>query len=472
MADILIVDDEENLSYSLQLSLKRAGHHCRVVDTIQSAISSVSRQAPDLVLLDMQLPDGSGMDLLGRFREDGQDVPVIVITAFGTVAGAVAAMKQGAVDYIQKPLSMEEVSLAVDRCLEHRRIRNRLDAFQEAQRRQSGEMAIVGECPQIKAVLSLAQKIASVPSDPSGGLVTTLVLGETGTGKEIVTRYIHHHGLRPDRPFVQVNCTAIPETLFEAELFGYEKGSFTDAKSTKKGLIEMAQEGTLFLDEIGDMPLATQAKLLVAIESGRFRRIGATSERMADVRVVAATNSDLQRKVDQGAFRADLYYRLKVFTIDLPPLRERGEDLTLLTDSFLDQFCRKLHKRVPSVAPQTRELIRRYPWPGNVRELANVLQRAVLVNDSSVLDPGMLGIGVGEPAAVSSPGKADLSFDFRSDDCTLEAVERRLIQAALRHTDGNVSETARILGLTRGGLRHRMDKLGLSEPRAPRDSGG
>jgi len=279
---------------------------------------------------------------------------VIVITAFGTVASAVAAMKQGAVDFIQKPLAMEEVTLAVDRCLELRRIRNRLDAFQEAQRRQSGEIRIIGECPQMKAVLSLAQKIAAVPSDPHGGLVTTLVLGETGTGKEIIARYIHHHGPRPDRPFVQVNCTAIPETLFEAELFGYEKGSFTDAKSTKKGLIEMAQEGTLFLDEIGDMPLATQSKLLVALESGRFRRIGATAERVADVHVAAATNCDLQRKVDQGAFRADLFYRLKVFTIDLPPLRERGDDIFLLTDYFLRQSCQKMHKIVPAVPADTR----------------------------------------------------------------------------------------------------------------------
>ena len=472
MAEILIVDDEENLSYSLQLALKRAGHHCRVAEAIQLAIAAVGRQMPDLVLLDMQLPDGSGMDLLARFREMGLDVPVIVITAFGTVAGAVAAMKQGAVDYIQKPLSMEEVALAVDRCLEHRRIRNRLDAFQEAQRRQSGEIRLIGESPQMKAVLSLAQKIAAVPNDPQGGLVTTLVLGETGTGKEIVTRFIHHHGLRPDRPFVQLNCTAIPETLFEAELFGYEKGSFTDAKTTKKGLIEMAQEGTLFLDEIGDMPLATQAKLLVAIESGRFRRIGATAERLADVRVVAATNSDLQRKVDQGTFRADLFYRLKVFTIDLPPLRDRGGDLFLLTDYFLEQAGRKLHKSVPAILPETRELMSRYAWPGNVRELANVLQRAVLVNDGDTLEPGVLGIGAAAAASAATavPPFAGLSFDFRSDDCTLDVVERRLIQAALQHTGGNVSETARILGLTRGGLRHRMDKLGLVETRPPKDN--
>ncbi|HSW44186.1 MAG TPA: sigma-54 dependent transcriptional regulator [Phycisphaerae bacterium] len=462
MAEILIIDDEENLSFSLQLALKRAGHRCRPAETIRSGLAAVNRQMPDLVLLDMQLPDGSGMDFLARLREDGQDIPVIVITAFGTVAGAVAAMKHGAVDYIQKPLSMEEVILAIDRCLEHRRIRNRLDAFQEAQRRESGEIRIIGQCPQIKAVLSLAQKIAAVPSDPQGGLVTTLVLGETGTGKEVLTRYIHHHGLRPDRPFVQVNCTAIPETLFESELFGHEKGSFTDAKTTKKGLIEMAQEGTLFLDEIGDMPLATQAKLLVAIENGRFRRIGATTERMADVRVVAATNSDLRHKVEQGLFRADLYYRIKVFTVDLPPLRERGDDIFLLSDFFLRQCCQKLHKPIPTMPAETRELMKHYAWPGNIRELANVLQRAVLVNETGRLDPGMLGLEGGRRAADSAGLAGGGSpFDFVREDCTLVAVERKLVRAALEHTGGNVSETARLLGLTRGGLRHRMDKLGL-----------
>ena len=462
MSVILVVDDEENLSYSLQVALKHAGHQCRVAETIQAAVAAVSRQLPDLVLLDMQLPDGNGIDFMARLREDGQDVPVIVITAFGTVASAVAAMKQGAVDFIQKPLAMEEVTLAVERCLEHRRIRNRLDAFQEAQRRESGEIRIVGECPQMKAVLSLAQKIAAVPSDPHGGLVTTLVLGETGTGKEIITRYIHHHGPRPDRPFVQVNCTAIPETLFEAELFGYEKGSFTDAKSTKKGLIEMAQEGTLFLDEIGDMPMATQSKLLVALESGRFRRIGATAERVADVRVAAATNSDLQRKVDQGIFRADLFYRLKVFMIDLPPLRERGDDIFMLTDYFLRQSCQKLHKPIPALPAETREVMRRYPWPGNVRELANVLQRAVLVNETGRLEPGVLGINAPRSAASNAAPLTPRSpFDFDHEDCTVAEVERRLLKAALEHVRGNVSEAARLLGLTRGGLRHRMEKLGL-----------
>jgi len=460
MADILIIDDEENLSYSLQLALKRAGHRCRVAETLEAGRAEYSRRLPDLILLDMQLPDGNGIDLMARMHREGYDVPVIMITAFGTVSSAVAAMKQGAVDFIQKPLSMEEVCLAVERCLEHRQIRNRLDAYQEAQRRESGEMRIVGESPGMKSVLAMAEKVARVSGGTHGGLVTILMLGETGTGKEVIARYIHHRSDRPDRPFVQVNCTAIPESLFETELFGHEKGSFTDAKGTKKGLLEMAQEGTLFLDEIGDMPLTTQAKLLVALESGRFRRIGGTAERSVDVRVIAATNSDLERKVQEGLFRADLYYRLKVFTIELPPLRDRGEDLFLLADYFLERFCRKFHKPVPKLPPETRRVMAEYPWPGNVRELANVLQRAVLVAESDTLDPSLLGLG-GTAASRSAASSPHVTFDFSGEDCTLAAVEKRLIQAALDHTRGNVSEAARLLGLTRGGLRHRMGKLGL-----------
>ncbi len=459
MADILVVDDEENLCYSIQLALRHAGHQCRIADTVEAALAQCTRRVPDLALIDIQLPDGSGIDLMARLREQGMDAPVMVITAFGTVATAVAAMKQGAVDFIQKPLSMEELCLAVDRCLENREIRDQLDAYRETQRRGSGELKIVGECPDMRGVLSLADRIAALPGDPGTGLVSTLLLGETGTGKEVVARYIHHHSRRPDQPFVQVNCTAIPENLFEAELFGHERGAYTDAKAVKKGLLEVAHKGTLFLDEIGHMPLSAQAKLLVAIETGRFRRLGGTTERLADVRVMAATNTDLDRKVSSGGFRPDLFYRLKVFCIKLTPLRNRGDDLFLLADHFIERFCRKFHKPPVTLTPQTRDLMKRYPWPGNVRELANVLQRAVLVNDSDTLEPSVLGIQVGglsQPAAT-----AGLRFDFDGDDCTLVSVEKRLLRAALNHTGGNISETARVLGLTRGGLRHRLEKLGI-----------
>jgi transcriptional regulator with GAF, ATPase, and Fis domain len=315
----------------------------------------------------------------------------------------------------------------------------------------------------MKQVLALGDKIAAVPDEPGvGGLITTLILGQTGTGKEVVARYIHNKSLRSDRPFVQVNCTAIPENLFEAELFGHEKGTFTDAKAMKKGLMEMADGGTLFLDEVGDMPLTTQAKLLVAIESGRFRRLGGTSERVVNVRVVAATNTEMERKVREGEFRADLFYRLKGFCLELPPLRERDEDLLLLAQYFAEEFCRKFHKPLVLLPVETRDLLKRYAWPGNVRELANVIQRAILVNDTSKLEPGMLGLDV-SAARVESPEGGDAGrFDFVREDCTLAAVERRLLEAALKYTSWNISETARLLGLTRGGLRHRLEKMGLT----------
>ena len=459
MADILIVDDEENLSYSLQLGLKRAGHECRVADTIESAVVECERRVPALALVDVQLPDGNGIDLIARLRGRGWDMPVIVITAFGTVAAAVAAMKQGAVDFIQKPLSIEEVCLAVERCLEDRRLRNQLDAYQEAQRRQAGDTPLIAECAPMREVLSLADRIASIESEPGSGLVATLLLGATGTGKELIARYIHRRGPRPDRPFVQVNCTAIPESLFESELFGFERGTFTDAKAAKKGLLQVAHESTLFLDEIGDMPLATQSKLLVAIETGRFRPLGSTAETVVDVRVIAATNSDLQHKVATGQFREDLYYRLKMFCIELPPLRARGDDILLLADHFLQRFSRKFRKPAPRLSESAKHLMRAYAWPGNVRELANVIQRAVLLNDTPVLEPAMLGIN--GYAAVPAASRTGLYVDFSRGNCTLAAVEKQLLQAALAHTKGNISEAARLLGLTRGGLRHRLEKLGL-----------
>jgi transcriptional regulator with GAF, ATPase, and Fis domain len=306
----------------------------------------------------------------------------------------------------------------------------------------------------------MARKIAAVPSEPGGGLVTTLITGETGTGKEVIARLIHHHSPRGDQPLVQVNCTAIPENLFEAELFGHERGTFTDAKAGRKGLFEVAHEGTLLLDEIGDMPMSMQAKLLVALENGRFRRLGGSTERTADVMVMAATNSDLERKVDAGEFRADLYYRLKMFCVELPPLRERGVDLILLAEHFIERFSRKFHRTPPGLTAEAREQLRRYPWPGNVRELAHVLQRALLVSSDNVLD--LRNVGIDRTESTSEQSKREVLFDFSNGSCTMAAVEKHLLQAAMEHTQGNTSEAARLLGLTRGGLRHRLDKLGIS----------
>lgn len=462
MAAILVVDDEENLSYSIRLALQRQGHECRVADSIRGALEECDRNVPELAVIDMQLPDGNGIDLMTRLRDRGLEMPVVIITAYGTVDNAVTAMKHGATDYLQKPLSIEEVCLTVNRCLENRQIRDRLHSYQEAQRRESGHLRIIAAAPVMSEVLSLARRIADIPIGGGAGLTTVLILGETGTGKELLARHIHHQSARADRPFVHINCTAIPDTLFESELFGYEKGSFTDAKSDKKGLFETAHEGTLFLDEIGDMPVPAQAKLLTAIESGRFRRLGGTAERVCDVQIMTATNSDLQAKVERGEFREDLFYRLKVFCLQLPPLRERGEDRFLLVDHFLEQFSRKFHKPKPRLSENARQQIREYDWPGNVREMANVLQRAVLLNDGLTLEAGSLALG--RPSESLAPPTGGLSFDFTREELTLASVEKRLLQSALEHTQGNISEAARLLGVSRGSLRNKLEKAGLHIP--------
>ena len=457
MANILVIDDEENLRISMQLALKRAGHDCRIEANGKDGFAAARSKLPDLIFVDVNLPDTDGLKLLGELRAIGIDAPVIVITGFGTIASAVAAMQQGAVDYIQKPLSMDEVILSVSRCLENHSIRNQLDAYREAQQRDSEGERVIGDCPAMRELLAVSDKIASLPLDAEGSLPTVLLLGDTGTGKEALARYIHRRGPAADRPFVHVNCTAVPENFFESELFGHEAGAFTNAKSAKKGLFEVAEEGTLFLDEVGDMPLATQSKLLVAIESGRFRRLGGTTERVTRARVMAATNNNLEEKIERGEFRADLFYRLKVFCLQMPALRERGDDVITLAEHSLERFRQKFRKTALAFSDDARTALRSYDWPGNVRELANVVQRAALLAEGSTVSADTLNLRTeGLTASARSNANAHLP-----GIATLESVERKLIQDTLTHTDGNISESARLLGLSRGSLRHKLEKLGI-----------
>lgn len=459
MADILIVDDDINLGLALKMTLEQAGHGCRIAETAEGGWAELLRCEPDLALLDVQLPDLSGLELLARVRQHGLKIPAIVMTAFGTVTSAVTAMKQGAEDFIEKPLSVNEVCQLVARLLKSRDLARTLDTRVADRSVEAGMPELIAESPAMKEVLALAERIAALPPRMGIGLTTTLILGETGTGKEMIARYIHRRGSRCKAPFVQVNCTAIPENLFETELFGHERGVFTDAKASRQGLFEAANHGTLFLDEIGDMPLAMQAKLLVAIETGRFRRVGAIAEQAVDVQVIAATNSDPQEKLKTGELRADLYHRLKTFQIKLPPLASRGDDIFQLSDYFLKQFCRELQREVPKLSPDAREAMRRYPWPGNVRELAHVLLQAVVTEDKAPLSADELGIGVGSGGREPRPVSAD--FDFSQGALPLESVERRLLQAALNHANGNITEAARLVGMPRGTFRYRLEKLGL-----------
>ncbi len=460
MADILIVDDDLNLGLALKMTLEQAGHGCRIAETAEAGWAELLRQEPDLALLDVQLPDLSGLELLARVRQHGLSLPAIVMTAFGTVTSAVTAMKQGAEDFIEKPLSVKEVCQLVARLLKSRVLARTLDTRAADRPAEAGMPDLIAESPAMKQVLSLADRIASLAPRTGIGLTTTLILGETGTGKEMIARYIHGRSPRRSAPFVQVNCTAIPENLFETELFGHERGVFTDAKASRQGLLEAANHGTLFLDEIGDMPLGMQAKLLVAVETGRFRRVGATAEQTVDAQVIAATNSDPEEKLKTGQLRTDLYHRLKTFQIKLPPLGSRGDDVFLLSDYFLNRFCRELQREVPRLSSDAREAMRRYAWPGNVRELAHVLLQAVVSGDKATLSAEDLGIGAasGEQAirAVST------EFDFSQGALPLESVERRLLQAALNHANGNITEAARLVGMPRGTFRYRLEKLGLA----------
>ncbi len=458
MADILIVDDDANLRVALEMSLEQGGHVCRLAATASEGWAELQRQRPDLVLLDLQLPDMSGIDLLARARDERIDVPIIVMTAFGTVTSAVSAMKQGAADFIEKPLSVKEMSHLVKRLLKSRELAERID---DRSGDVQAETTLIAASQAMKQVVAVADKIAQMPPRAGIGLTATLISGETGTGKEMVARYIHRRGSNPSGPFIHVNCTAIPENLFEMEHFGHERGVFTDAKAAKQGLLEAANGGTLFLDEIGDIPQHMQGKLLVAIETGRFRRVGATTERTIDARIIAATNSDLEQQARAGLFRMDLYHRLKMFQINLPPLRERPDDLWALSEHFLDQFSRQLQRPVPSLTPEAREAMRRHPWPGNVRELAHVILQALVTGDDDVLLPSHLGLRAAAVAPPPASSTGTIELDFSAGSLSLAEVERRLLEAALTHANGNITEAARLVGIPRGTLRYRLEKLGL-----------
>jgi DNA-binding NtrC family response regulator len=461
MADILIIDDDANLGRGLRMSLRQAGHACRLASTASAGWEELLREQPDLVLLDLQLPDMSGIDLLPRIRERKLDMPVIIMTAFGTVTTAVSAMKEGAADYIEKPLSVQDMCRLVMRLLKSRELAGRIDGRQLTLATGDAEIELIAASPAMKQVTAQAEKIAILPARPGIGLVTTLILGETGTGKEMIARHIHRRGPGPQGPFVHVNCTAIPENLLETEYFGHERGVFTDAKAEKHGLFEAAHGGTLFLDEVGDIPLSMQAKLLVAIETGRFRRVGATREQSVDARIIAATNSDLEAQSAAGRFRADLYHRLKMFRLTVPPLRERPEDLWALTESFLGRFARQLQRPMPELSADAKEAMLAHPWPGNVRELAHVLLQALAMREDEVLTAAHLGLGAAAPIATPTGGSEAIDVDFSTGAVSLADVEKKLLQAALAHAGGNISEAARLVGMPRGSFRYRLEKLGL-----------
>ena len=460
---VLIVDDERTLARAIKAFLAESGYEAEVAGDAEQALGMLETLRPDVVFSDLRLPGMNGIDLLRRIREYDAAIPVVIMTAYGTIEGAVEAVKLGAFDYLKKPVDLEELKLLADRARETSQLKQELSYYRSraAQPVKFGE--VIGDSPAIRGVLEQARQIAALEETPP-----VLIVGETGTGKGLVARTIHASSSRAARPFIEVNCTALPASLMEAELFGHERGAFTDAKESKLGLFEAAEGGFLFLDEVGDIELSLQGKLLKAVEERSVRRVGGIRDRRIDVRILAATNRDLEKDAQGERFRRDLYFRLAVIILRLPPLRERGEDILFLAEHFLRRFNAKYGKSARGFDARARELLLAYPWPGNVRELSHVIERAVLWSRGDLLGSEHLSLeipaasevvpqGDGRAADLQSPPPGGLP----PSGTDLEGWERTLIERALRESDGNQTRAAQRLGITRDTLRYRLKKYGI-----------
>ena len=459
---VLIVDDEKLIRWAIRARLQEHRYAVGEAEDGQAAFALLAQEDWDLVLLDLRLPDTTGLDVLKRLRQEYPETSVLMMTAYGTVEGAVQAMKLGAFDYLTKPVNLDELLVVVQRALETTSLRREVRRLRSEQRDVHGTVQMVGKSPAILEVLDLVRKV-------SGSQATTVLLeGDSGTGKNVVAKMIHYGSPRAERPFVTITCSALTETLLESELFGHERGAFTDAKVQKKGLLEVADGGTAFLDEIGEMGLSMQSKLLRFLEDKAFKRVGGTRDIEVDVRIIAATNRDLQECVRDGRFREDLFYRLKVIPIRLPALRERREDIPLLLQHFLDHFNRELRKNTSRVSPEALQMLEAYPWPGNVRELRNFVERVMILEDKETITVDDLPRAMREtaPARAPVPGTAERGTPpVPVGAMTLEEMEREAICRALDKVGQNQVRAAKLLGISRDTLRYRMKKFGLLDGR-------
>jgi DNA-binding NtrC family response regulator len=445
---ILVVDDEALIRWSLTERLKSEGYDVLEAGTGKAAIDQLP-QGVDLVLLDYRLPDADGVSILRKIKEFDQDILVILLTAFATVETAVEAMKEGAYHFANKPFNLDEVVATVERALETTRLRREVRQLRSDAAKPYSLHRIVGSSPGITALRHLVARIAASPAS------TVLLTGESGTGKDLVAKVIHYASDRASRPFMNITCSALPEHLLESELFGHERGAFTDARMQKRGLLETADGGTIFLDEIGEMVPALQAKLLRVLEEKAFKRVGGSSDIHVDVRVIAATNRDLEEEVSKGHFRSDLYYRLNVVPIAMPPLRSHPEDIPLLIEYFIDTFNGEFRKKVLGASPASYTLLEQYGWPGNVRELRNVIERAMLLSDANRLEAkDFVSVTPGHAADANS-------FELPAAGVDLEQLERSLVIQALKRSGGNQTRAAALLGLNRDQIRYRIEKFGL-----------
>ncbi|HSR43324.1 MAG TPA: sigma-54 dependent transcriptional regulator, partial [Longimicrobiales bacterium] len=449
---VLVVDDDPGLRKSATLILEEAGYEVLTASEGDEGLSRAREVDPDLILCDVRMPGIGGLEFLEKYREEGGDALVLVTTAYGSFDLAVEAMKKGAYDYLPKPFGADELLLTIRKAEEREELRKEVGRLRTEVRadRKFGE--IVARSPAMLEALEMATKVAAHPAP-------VLISGASGTGKELVARLIHREGDRADGPFVPVNCGAIPENLLESEFFGYMKGSFSGADRDKAGLFEAADGGTLFLDEIAELPLPLQVKLLRALQEGEIRRVGGTETLSVDVRIIAATNKDLEQLVKDGEFREDLYYRLAVVPIHLPALRRRTDEIPELVHHLLERHGRRLAVEVDGIDPDAMEVLLEYPWPGNIRELENVLERALVISEGGRIDVEHL------PAQVRDPSPDEMPLDVEGDDLSVKRrtaeLERHLIQRALKRTEGNRTQAAELLDLSPRALRYKIKDYGL-----------
>jgi DNA-binding NtrC family response regulator len=467
---ILVVDDERLVRWSLRQKCEEWGYQVMEADAGEPGLRLAQNESPDLVLLDVRLPDLSGLEVLEQLKKNGDARAVIMITADPQLDDVKVALKLGAYDFVGKPLDFDELHVAIKNALEASRLRSEVQSLRGEMKRRTGYHEIISTSPKMTELMNFVRKVASSEA------TTILIQGESGTGKDLIAKAIHYESARQERPFVAINCSAIPETLMEAELFGHEKGAFTDAKQMKKGLFEVADGGSLFLDEIGELSPLLQAKLLRVLEDQVIRRVGGVRDMQVDVRVIAASNRDLEKAVREGHFRQDLYYRLAIIAIFIPPLREHKEDIVPLVKFFIERYNRRFRKSVRGIADDTRRLLLQHSWPGNVRELKNSIERAMILEEETLLRPVYLPFAVSEAqsgltaferTAAHDNGQALANGRFLprlyipEGGTSLEEVERAMVELAMKQANGNQTQAAKLLDISRDALRYKLKKFGL-----------
>lgn len=450
------MDDDSSIRFALTEALRSWGYESLQASTVAEAKDVFAAESPVVALLDIDLPDGSGLDVLNHIKDVQPDTVAIIVTGNVNVPNAVTALRGGAHDFIGKPIRLEELRVTLRNALETRELRREVERTRRESSGRFGFEQIIGDSPAMKKAIDLARRVA-------GSDVTAILLqGETGTGKDLFARAIHYASDRAKAPYLAINCAALPATLIESELFGYEKGAFTDAKSRKEGLFEQAQGGTIFLDEIGEMELSLQAKLLRVLEEGAFRRVGGLKDLPLDVRIIAASNQNLKKAGEEGSFRLDLYFRLSVIQVDIPPLRERGDDMVLLAQHYIEKANSKRgDKKLRGLSPEVRAIFAAYRWPGNVRELRNIIERASILEDGEYVTAAHLPADMaGGPAASTAGGRAGAAVVLPPEGVPLEAVEIELARQALERTGGNLTRAAKLLDISRDQLRYKLKKAG------------